>query len=157
MRVPDARGNPPLPAQGAAARMFATAHLTCACADADFLVGSGCGAGCAAAAAGDGGVEPEGPARILVESDGTLSVIPGAAHRIPALVIERRVPDRQPLRTLYCYPAEVYALGTTFYVRRPKRPGRAAHTVVIDAGVAGASVEATSVEGQPAVLLVFDG
>ena len=119
----------------------------------------GCGGGGAfrMLLGGGGEVEPEGPARILVEADGTLSAIPGAAERLPALVIERRTPGRQPLRTVYCYPAEVYRLGTTFYVRRPKRPGRAAHTTVIDAEAGGASVEGTTIEGEAAVLLVFDG
>lgn len=100
-------------------------------------------------------MEPEGLARILVEADGALSVIPGAAERIAALVMERRAPGRPPLRTVHCYPAEVYRLATTFYVRRPKRGGRAAHTTVIDAAELGASVERTILEGEPAVLLVW--
>ncbi len=101
-------------------------------------------------------MEPEGPVRILVEPDGSLSLIPGAARRIPALIVERRAPGRQPLRTMYCHPAEVYRLGNTFYVRRPTRPGRPAHTVVIDADAAGAGVEATDLQGQPAVVLTFE-
>ena len=101
-------------------------------------------------------MEPEGPVRILVEPDGSLSVIPGAAARIPALIVERCAPGRPPLRSVYCHPAEVYRLGNTFYVRRPTRPGRAAHTVVIDADAGGGTGAAADLEGQPAVLLSFE-
>lgn len=103
-------------------------------------------------------MEPQdGPVRIIVETDGALSVIPGAAHRIPVLIIERRTPDGQTLRTIHCHPAEIYRDGMRFYVRRPTRPGWAAHTVVVDAEAAGATVDATTLHGLPAVLLTFEG